>query len=236
MQQKRLYSKYTFVALLLILLVTLFCSLSGAWFTAGDSTKGNSSDVIKLGSIGEINISSNSFNWTNKQGNKVYATEQAKTEANDTSGEVRAYIMPGDKFSTGTVTISYDNKKTATQSSVWYLIKQGSKYYTINANGEFVEQTTKAEIISAGTENKKTVNGSIVSITTESGTYKLDGSTSSDSIDNSAQNKYLSELGATAGVISLSADSLTYNIAIIQLPNISTEKAFTELKNILDAM
>lgn len=236
MQQKKLYSKYSFVALLLILMVTFFCSFSGAWFTAGDSTKGNSSDVIKLGSIGEINISSSNFSWKNKQGNNVYATEQAKTQANDSNGEVRKYIMPGDKLLTGTVTISYDNSKTATQSQVWYLIKQGSKYYTINSSGEFVEQTTKPGIINAGTENKKTVSGSVVSITTESGTYLLNGSTSSESIDNSAQSKYLSELGATAGVVSLSSNSVKYDIAVIQLPNVSSEKAFTELKNILDAM
>ena len=237
MAEKRLSkSKYSFLVLLLIIAITFFCSLTGAWFTNGASTSGVKGDSIRLGSIGEINITGSDFSWLNRNGNKVYATEQAKLDANDTTGEVRESVMPGDKVSTGAVTISYDNNKSATQDRIWYLIKQGSKYYTINSSGEFVEQTTVAELLYAGTENKKTFVGSIISITTENGTYKLDGSTSSESIDNSAQNKYLKELGALAGVISLNSNSLTYNIAIIQQPNISNTRAFTELKNILDAM
>ena len=222
-----------------MLILSMFFMMSGAWFSASSSASTPSTSFsFRLGTIGDVNISANDYVWKNSDNHYVYTTAAAKTEANDNTGEVRAYLLPGDYVSCGSVELCYDAASSSNQSQVFYLIKVGSYYYTINSSThELASATTTAGLINAGATNALTINGSIVSITYDNHTYSLNGSTSSASIsDVYFQGKTLAQLGASYGNMSVAVGNDVYKVAIIQSANMSATNAYTLLQEILVAM
>ena len=232
-------SKDLFILILTLLLFLSFVlNLSGAWFTssAKSSSAGGAVGTFTLGSFGDVTVTANNYVWKNSSNKNVYQTAQAKADANDNQGEVRSFLMPGDYLSCGSVDLCYDSAATAYEGVVYYLIKIGNAYYTIS-NYQLATATTSAGLINAGTTNKLTINGSIVSITYNNASYSLDGSTSSASIsDVYFQGQTLTQLGAHYGNMSLVVGSDIYKVAVIQSANMVATTAFGLLKDILDNM
>lgn len=221
------------------LILSMFFIVSGAWFTSSASSSTSSESItFRLGTIGDVDISANDYIWKNSSNQNIYTTAAAKTAANDSTGEVRQYLMPGDYVACASVELCYDATSSSSQSQVFYLIKVGSSYYTINTStNALASATTNAGLINAGTANKLTINGSIVSITYDNTTYSLNGSTSSASIsDVYFQGKTLAQLGASYGNMSVVVGNDVYKVAIIQSANMSATNAFDLLQDILDDM
>ena len=229
-----------FIISTLLVISTLFM-FSGAWFTASASSSSSGQSItFRLGTFGDVSITANDYVWQNSTNNYIYQTAADKTAANDNNGEVRAYLLPGDKLTCGTVELCYDPTASATEDQVYYLIQFGSNsnaYYTIS-NGALAAATTSAGLISAGTANSIVISGgSIVSFSYNNTSYSLDGSTSSKSIsDVYFQGKTLAQLGASYGGVSIAANSDVYKVAIIQSANMSATSAFGLLQDILDEM
>ena len=231
--------------ILLIVIISSFLILSmvfmvtGAWFTASASSSSSGQSItFRLGTIGDVNIEANDYVWKNSSNNNIYPTAAAKAAASDNNGEVREFLLPGDKVTCGSVELCYDASSSSSQSQVFYLIKIGNAntYYTIS-NHALATATTNAGLINAGTANALTINGSIVSVSYNNTSYSLDGSTSSKSIsDVYFQGKTLAQLGASYGGVSIAANSDVYKVAIIQSANMSATSAFGLLQDILDEM
>ena len=227
--------------LILIISFLLFLSLAFnftyAWFTSSaSSTIPGSSFTFQLGTFGDVTINVNDYVWKNSSGNFIYQSLEEKTQANDVNGEVRQYLMPGDYLACGSVELCYDATATATESRVYYLINHGSAYYTIS-NNQLATATTNAGLIDAGTANKLTINGSIVSFAHDNVSYSFDGSTSSASIsDVYFQGKTLTQLGAYYGNMSIAVGSEIYKVAVIQSANMTATTAYGLLQDILDDM
>lgn len=232
--------------ILLIVIISSFLILSmvfmvtGAWFTASASSSSSGQSItFRLGTIGDVNIEANDYVWKNSSNQNIYTTAEAKSDANDSQGEVREFLLPGDKVTCGSVILCYDESSSSSQSQVFYLIKIGNAntYYTIS-NHALATATTAAGLINAGTANALTINGgSIVSFSYNNTSYSLDGSNSSKSIsDVYFQGKTLAQLGASYGGVSIAANSEVYKVAIIQSANMSSTNAFELLQDILDEM
>lgn len=221
-----------------LLFLSLVFNFTGAWFTSSTSSTTNpsSSFTFQLGTFGDVAINVNDYVWKDSSNKNIYQTEQAKTAANDNQGIVRTYLMPGDYLACGSVDLCYDSPATANESLVYYLIKVGNAYYTIS-NNQLATATTNAALINAGTANKLTINGSIISFAYDNVSYSFDGSTSSQSIsDVYFQGKTLTQLGASYGNMSIAVGSEVYKVAVIQSANMSATNAFGLLQDILDDM
>ena len=238
MEPKSNSKSYLFVIILSsLLLLSLLFNFTGAWFTSSNqSSITGGQATFRFGTVGDVSITANDYVWKNSSNNNIYQTEQAKTTANDNQGEVRTYLMPGDYLACGSVDLCYDAPATADESRVYYLIKVGNEYYTIS-NNQLATATTNAGSINAGTANKLTINGSIISFAYDNVSYSLNGSTSSQSIsDVYFQGKTLSQLGASYGNMSIAVGSAVYKVAIIQSSNMSITSAYGLLQDILDDM
>ena len=221
------------ILLLLVIAFSFVCLLTGAWFTNSASTSSNGTkQTFTIGTFGDVSISALDLVWKDINGTNVYSSQELLDSANDSTGIVRENLMPGDKLQSSAINIVFDKDKKASINKAYYLVKYNNEYYIVNDSGTLVK-ATQAGIISSGTENAKVVSGNVVSITTENGTYQLDGSTSSSSIDNSAQQKNLAELGAKFGIVTLTNEKVEFKVAVIQYANLTSTTAFEQLKSIL---
>lgn len=210
--------------------LSLLCLLSGAWFSTSTSKNSNGANVsFQIASFGDLSVTAEDITWTDINGNNIYTSQSLLESANDSTGIVRDSLMPGDKLVSSAITVTFDKNSTSSVKKAYYLIKYQSKFYTINSSGNMIE-SSQADFIDSN--SPKTIGGSIVSITTDEGTYHLDGSTSSSSIDNSAQKKLLAELGAKYGVFTI-GDSEQIVVAVIQYPNLTATTAYEQLISIM---
>lgn len=220
------------ILLLLVIAFSFVCLLTGAWFTHSASVNSNGiKQTFTIGTFGDVSISALDLVWKDINGSNVYSSQELLDSAKDSTGIVRDNLMPGDKLQSSAINIVFDKDKKASINKAYYLVKYSNEYYIISDNGTLTK-ATQAGIISSGTENAKVVLGNVVSITTENGTYQLDGSTSSSSIDNSAQQKTLAELGAKFGIVTLTNEKVEFKVAVIQYANLTPTTAFEQLKSI----
>ena len=233
-------SKLIYLILGLLISASLFFTLSGAWYTSSAQSEvtGNTFTFV-LGNFGDVELSVSNYTWQDINGHNIYPTAQAKNTANDNTGIVRTAVMPGDLLQSGNVSLIFDRAGTSLDTTVYYLIEVDGSYYTIS-NGALAAAPTNAGTITAGVGNALVINGSIVSVTTPTATYQLDGSnstsTSSFKIDNWAQGKTLVQAGASIGGFTMDANGVIYKVAVIQYSNMTASTARGLLIDELDAM
>lgn len=190
-------STVAIVLLSLLLVLSLILTATGAWFTASDG-KGNANQELHVGSIGNIAVSAQGYVW-----HRLGSEEQLNAETDK--------VMPGDYLKAGTVTFT----RTAGDSDVWYLIKDGEGNYYKVVSGA-LEKLAVAAAQDEGLETF-TTGGAYVQLDNQN----LDGTTTTGAAIVNGQGTTITVKGAS------------YKIAIMQKTNVTADVALPVLEGLL---
>jgi len=232
------------IVLALLLVLSLVMGMTGAWFTSKNSVN-VADNALQFGKVGVIGISA--------EGVKHERYDSAQSKFVTVNGEV----MPGDKVTAGALTFKYDEAQAGTETAVYYVIYDGSKYYKINNTDHILVELGSTE---AAPEIAKgatlTVNGQDLKVRLGSNEstdwYALDGvydgSTKGTGTlaapkhsweiasENAAnpQGQDLGEYTMKIGEVVYQDGAFTYKVAVIQKTNVDNADnagvALTELK------
>jgi len=228
------------IVLAVLLVLSLIMGLTGAWFTGNASDK-SGAQVVRLGQWGNISLEATGAVWQeHPEGGAL----------DDVDG--RAYVMPGDKVQSDTVTVTWTPTAAGENASVYYLMKINNDYKLINGSGAYVNANNAAGTITAGTPLE--VEGMIALLDVVSGEapnqthtyYALDGVLTGTGTGTAEAPKHSWEIaesfGANANIAfagqayGANGAAVQYKVAVIQIPNLSESDAYTKLVTILDGM
>ena len=210
-------STVAIVLLSLLLVLSLILTATGAWFTATkDETAKGTDTNVKFGTLGAVTLTITDATWQ----------EHANGASGLTAVSGRSYYMPGDEVIGAGLKIEYAD--AGSEAKVYYLISDGTKYYTLNStDNKLVEATTAAGEINKGASIE--IRGQVATVTADGVVYKLDGvvdgtAGSSGAITNTAQGKSLD-----TATVTLVENGKTYTVTVIQSTNLNAEGAYTLL-------
>lgn len=211
------------IVLALLLAISVAVGISGAWFTDKDSAGSAAAPNLKFGHVGNVTVS-------------VTGSADANAEA-----KTRGYLMPGDTVTAQGLSLSYnEGNATGAEGTVWYLIADGTNFYTVKDNAlvqvlKAASGSAKAYGDTSNAGSGQITDGTPITVTAST-VYVSDGTTpvavtsaNAASLTNAYQDKSLTATG-----VGFVQGGKTYTVGIIQQANLTAGAAYDILSTMLD--